>query len=462
MSSPIQKEICYEKKPDTPKPPDGSDNNYIEGVCSPTNRNTCISGETHSHPGDNSYYYRWTCRSIPHQTGPNGERFEDRCQLDKPNHVSCGKFRYSCAAGRLLRMYGSTDTHDQWKCISKDQLNSRLCYAPRDCPLVEGQCDNSVKDGCTSGTASGSTYLNGVDTWKCKGSCGGGDSIHCSKLRSDNPTTANITEGRCNNAIRNNCSAGDFNSHPGDSATHYRWSCRNKPYEVGDNGKKEDLCEKEMPCTPEAGVCDNSITYGCTSGTPNRGAHGNTGTQYRWRCDGECGGNNSVRCSKSKNTSTSTPTVIVGRCGTSANTCAAGDHHSHPPDTSAEYLWTCRNIPHQAGPNGEAREVRCSAQKATPTPTPDGTSPSPTPTPTPTPTSSPMPSPTPTPTPTPSNFVEGRCGTSANTCAAGDHHSHPPDTSAEYLWTCRSNPHRRGPNGEAREVRCSAQKAESR
>ena len=48
------------------------------------------------------------------------------------------------------------------------------------------------------------------------------------------------------------------------------------------------------------GVCNNAIRNGCRSGTANDGAHPDTPTEYRWRCDGLNGGSNSGRCSKAK------------------------------------------------------------------------------------------------------------------------------------------------------------------
>ncbi len=53
---------------------------------------------------------------------------------------------------------------------------------------------------------------------------------------------------------------------------------------------------------------------------------------------------------------TEAPTsTIVGACGTYRGradaSCSAGKFHPHPPDTEKEYLWTCRNIPH----NGKTR-----------------------------------------------------------------------------------------------------------
>ena len=118
-------------------------------------------------------------------------------------------------------------------------------------------------------------------------------------------------------------------------------------------------------------------------------------------------------------------TVTCGRCGGSNGICAAGDSHNHPPDTDTEYLWTCRNRPHQQGQCGSKSE-RCSKAKTT------------------------------TQRPTPK--IIGRCGSyrgkSNASCAAGNFNSHPPDSNTKYIWTCRSIPHTQ-PN---REIECKEAK----
>ena len=54
--------------------------------------------------------------------------------------------------------------------------------------------------------------------------------------------------------------------------------------------------------------------------------------------------------------------VEEGECDDLPNHCKAGDFHNHPPDTDAEYLWTCRNRPHVLR-NGK-RKVSCKASKS--------------------------------------------------------------------------------------------------
>ena len=41
------------------------------------------------------------------------------------------------------------------------------------------------------------------------------------------------------------------------------------------------------------GICNNAVRKGCTSGTSNDEAYSDTGTHYRWRCDGLNRGSNS-------------------------------------------------------------------------------------------------------------------------------------------------------------------------
>ena len=47
---------------------------------------------------------------------------------------------------------------------------------------------------------------------------------------------------------------------------------------------------------------------------------------------------------------------VIGECGGEPETCIAGDPHSHPEDSLTEFLWTCRNRPHDG-------ETSCSAPR---------------------------------------------------------------------------------------------------
>ena len=129
--------------------------------------------------------------------------------------------------------------------------------------------------------------------------------------------------------------------------------------------------------------------------------------------------------------------VTCGVCGSwqgqSDASCSAGTFHNHPPDTSTDYKWTCRNDPHQAASNcGGKREVECDEEK----PTGGGGG---------------------------GNVTCGVCGSwqgqSDASCSAGTFHNHPPDTSTDYKWTCRNDPNQAASNcGGKRKAECDEEK----
>ena len=59
---------------------------FVEGRCGTYKNNSnasCMAGNFHNHPGHTPQQYRWTCRSIPHQPGANGEKREDECTQNR-------------------------------------------------------------------------------------------------------------------------------------------------------------------------------------------------------------------------------------------------------------------------------------------------------------------------------------------------------------------------------------------
>ncbi len=154
----------------------------------------------------------------------------------------------------------------------------------------------------------------------------------------------------------------------------------------------------------------------CQSGKFGVGP-GDTDTDYRWVCQNIPNDGQTV-CSEPRPNP-----VILGRCnsyqGANDDSCTAGKFHSHPPDTDTEFLWTCRNIPH----NGE---MGCSEQRPDP-------------------------------------VTVGQCGPYQGdgdaSCVSGEFHPHPGHTQAEYRWICRNIPHKSF-NGK-REEECQQSKAET-
>ena len=254
--------------------------------------------------------------------------------------------------------------------------------------------------------------------------------------------------GRCNNTVKNDCHDGTLRD-TGDSRTHYRWEC------LGVGSGRTDECELRKSSTPATQRPTTPTSQRPTPPatqrpTPPATQRPTTPTSQRptppatrrptppatrrptppatQRPTTPATQRPTPPATQRPTTpATQRPTTqkIIGKCGSAANSCAAGISHSHPPDSSTHYLWTCRSIPHTQ-PN---REVSCRVQKPT-TPTTPATQ-----------------------RPTTQKII-GKCGSAANSCAAGISHSHPPDSSTHYLWTCRSIPHTQ-PN---REVSCSKPK----
>ena len=127
---------------------------------------------------------------------------------------------------------------------------------------------------------------------------------------------------------KNVCTQGNLNGIT-DNSTHYLWNCN------GLYGGSDVSCSKEIPPTPENGVCNNAVRNGCTTGTTNEGAYSDTSTHYKWRCEGLNGGSNSAVCSIEK--------PVNGVCGTNKNTCSQGNLNDIT-DNSTHYLWNCNGL----------------------------------------------------------------------------------------------------------------------
>ncbi len=121
----------------------------------------------------------------------------------------------------------------------------------------------------------------------------GGRNQNCTRLKS-------IIEGVCDNSQRNGCSSGT----PDDGAiddtdTHYTWLCMGAK-----GGATATNCQIQKP--PIHGACSGGSSQSqenqrntCSSGTANDGAFADTDTHYGWLCEGSNGGG-TVICFKRK------------------------------------------------------------------------------------------------------------------------------------------------------------------
>ena len=312
----------------------------VNGVCNNSQRNACTSGTANDLAvADTNTHYRWSC------IGRNGGTTASNCQKAKPvNGVCNNSQRNACSAGTANdSAITDTNTHYRWHCEGLHGGNTATnCQKAKPTP-VNGVCNNTIKNGCTSGTANDSAI---ADTsthylWHCEGKNGGSTATNCQRAK------ATPVDGVCNNSQRNACSAGTANdSAITDTNTHYRWHCEGK-----NGGSTATNCQKTKP-TPVNGVCNNSQRNGCTSGTANDLAIADTNTHYQWHCEGKNGGSTATNCQKAKS--------VNGICNNLIkNGCASGTaNDSAIADTSTHYLWHCE------GKNGGSTATNCQIIKA--------------------------------------------------------------------------------------------------
>ena len=153
--------------------------------------------------------------------------------------------------------------------------------------LVAGSCNNTVRNGCTTGTANDDVV---ADTgthyqWRCDGSKGGANSGTCKILKTS------YIAGSCDNTGRNKCSAGTAMMLLLPTLI---------PTIVG--AVMALVVALILPLVQifktsyVAGSCNNTVRNGCLSGVVNDSAVVDTSTHYKWRCDGTGGGANSATC----------------------------------------------------------------------------------------------------------------------------------------------------------------------
>ena len=305
----------------------------VDGVCDESARNGCAAGTANDGAvPDSSNAHLWRC------DGLHGGADSEKCFKFIPVDGACDdSVRNGCAAGTAndAAIPDSSNAY-LWRC---DGLhggeNSEKClkFIP-----VDGACDESVRNGCSAGTANddavadtSSAYL-----WRCDGLHGGASSERCRK--------SIPVDGACDESVRNGCSAGTANDAAiADTANAYLWRCDGLH-----GGASSDRCRKSIPVD---GACDESVRNGCSAGTANDAAIADTANAYLWRCDGLHGGANSDRCRKS--------IPVDGACDESVrNGCSAGTaNDAAVADTASHYQWRCD------GSGGGSNSGVCSAEK---------------------------------------------------------------------------------------------------
>ena len=285
---------------------------FVDGVCDNSVRNGCTSGTANdSAVEDTETHYTWHCE------GSDGGNTASDCQIELPvNGVCDNSQRNSCTSGTANdSAVEDTPTHYKWGCMGVNGGTSAGCQKAKP---INGVCNNSQRNSCSSGTANDSAV---PDTsthykWSCVGANGGSTVSNCQIAK---PAAVN---GACNNTQRNSCTSGTANdSAVEDTTTHYRWSC------VGAHGGTTvSNCQIARPVN---GVCKNSQRNGCRSGTANDPAVADTTTHYKWSCVGRNGGTTVNNCQ-----------ILRGVCGDNVNTCISGIVQN-VDDSDTQRLWNC-------------------------------------------------------------------------------------------------------------------------
>ena len=305
----------------------------VNGVCNDSVRNGCAAGVPNddAFPDAGSGGYVWRC------DGEHGGRNSSKCFIRSVDGVCDDSVRNGCSAGTANDdAIADTSNAYLWRC---DGLhggeNSDKCH--KFIP-VDGACDENVRNGCSAGTANDGAVPDSSNAhlWRCDGLHGGADSEKCFKFIP--------VDGACDDSVRNGCSAGTPNDDAiADTANAYLWRCDGLH-----GGANSETCRKSIPVD---GACDESVRNGCSAGTANDAAIADTASAYLWRCDGLHGGANSERCRKS--------IPVNGACDDSVrNGCSAGTANDDAiADTASHYQWRCD------GSNGGSDSGVCSAER---------------------------------------------------------------------------------------------------
>ena len=127
---------------------------------------------------------------------------------------------------------------------------------------VDGVCNDNVRNGCTAGTPNDEAHDDNPSgyLWRCDGLHGGRNSDKCFIRVED------VVNGACDESVRNGCSAGTANAAAfPDSSTAYAWRC-----DGSNGGDNSDRCSKFIPVD---GVCNDSVRNGASAGVcSNSGA----------------------------------------------------------------------------------------------------------------------------------------------------------------------------------------------
>ena len=172
----------------------------VNGVCNDSVRNGCAAGVPNddAFPDAGSGGYVWRC------DGEHGGRNSSKCFIRSVNGVCDDSVRNGCSAGTPNDdAIADTSNAYLWRCDGlHGGADSEKCH--KFIP-VDGVCDENVRNGCSAGTANDGAVPDSSNAhlWRCDGLHGGADSEKCFKFIP--------VDGACDDSVRNGCSAGTAN-----------------------------------------------------------------------------------------------------------------------------------------------------------------------------------------------------------------------------------------------------------
>ncbi len=291
----------------------------IAGQCDNTTTNNCIAGTLRDDP-DNATQEVWTC------LGSGGGGNASCSKAITRVNGTCSSAANQCTYGTFADVT-DTATEIRWQCNgSNNGTNSPVCTAPR---AINGVCGFANGGTYTSAPASSDSLCatgnpsgvsgSGPWNWSCAG-INNGANASCSATLCQPPV-----DGICNTSVTNGCTRGSLTDLT-DSSTEYRWQCN------GQHGGNAAQCSRVIPPPVVNGQCNNAVQNACSSGTLNDVA--DSGTHFLWQCMGANNGT-SDNCSQAR------PAAVNGQCSASLNGCSAGDFED-VADDAANYNWNCR------------------------------------------------------------------------------------------------------------------------
>ena len=252
---------------------------------------------------------------------------ENKCctRTAKPavNGVCNNTVRNGCVTG-TPEVQPSSGGYDRWYCNgSNGGTNATDCQIEQPTISVNGQCNNGIINGCLAGTFADKDDSNTAHIWDCNGINGGTNATNCQRAFAAN--------GVCDNNTKFTCLTGTPVSRV-ETATYYQWGCNGIS---GGTSTTSDACRKDKSIN---GSCDNSTKNGCLTGTSANTGTNTAGDKWIWHCIGSNGGTNATDCEKN------IPVNAV--CGNTKDTCTSGELDSDSVTTTQDGTpqWVCKGM----------------------------------------------------------------------------------------------------------------------